>query len=59
MNEDENRISVLQNSSTPVNEPESTPALFKEDDSDGETAGPVITFGDDLDVPAFIRNRQE
>jgi len=60
MNEDENRISAFQNSSTPVNEPESTPTLFKEDNSDGETtAGPVITFGDDLDVPAFIRNRQE
>ena len=59
MNEEDNRISAFQESSTSVNEPESTPTLFKEDDSDGETAGPVITFGDDLDVPAFIRNRQE
>ena len=59
MKEEDNRISAFQESSTPVNEPESTPTLFKEDDSDGETAGPVITFGDDLDVPAFIRNRQE
>ena len=59
MNEEDNSISAFQESSTPVNEPESTPTLFKEDDSDGETAGPVITFGDDLDVPAFIRNRQE
>jgi hypothetical protein len=57
--EEDNHISAFQESSTPVNEPESTPTLFKEDDSDGETEGPVITFGDDLDVPAFIRNRQE
>jgi len=60
MNEEDNRISAFQESSTPVNEPESTPTLFKEDGSDGETTSePVITFGDDLDVPAFIRNRQE
>ena len=60
MNEDDNRISAFQDSPTPKNEPESNPSLFKDEDSKGETtAGPVITFGDDLDVPAFIRNRQE
>jgi len=60
MKEDDNRISAFQDSPTPKNEPESNPSLFKDEDSKGETtAGPVITFGDDLDVPAFIRNRQE
>jgi len=47
---------------TPVkmNESDKNPSLFKEDDTQEETTErPVITFGDDLDVPAFIRNRQE
>ena len=40
-------------------ESENNPNLFKNEDSNGESSDPVITFGDDLDVPAFIRNRQE
>jgi hypothetical protein len=43
-----------------MDESDNNPSLFKEDDTQEETTeGPVITFGDDLDVPAFIRNRQE
>jgi len=59
MNGEDNHISAFQDSCTPMNESEKNPSLFKEDDSNGETTtDPVITFGDDLDVPAFIRNRQ-
>ena len=33
--------------------------IRKDDDSKSDSSDPVITFGDDLDVPAFIRNRQD
>ena len=33
---------------------------MEDEDSKGDSsAEPVITFGEDMDVPAFIRNRQE
>ena len=58
-NENETRISA-QDAPVKMDESDNNPSLFKEDDTQEETtAGPVITFGDDLDVPAFIRNRQE
>jgi len=58
-NEKETHISA-QNTAVKMNESDNNPSLFKEDDMQEETTeGPVITFGDDLDVPAFIRNRQE
>ena len=35
-------------------------SMFEDEDANRDSSeGPVITFGDDLDVPAFIRNRQE
>ena len=35
-------------------------SMFEDEDSNGDSStGPLITFGDDLDVPAFIRNRKE
>ena len=41
-------------------ESKNNPNLIEDEDSKGDSStGPVITFGDDLDVPAFIRNRQE
>ncbi|MDP6571046.1 MAG: cell division protein FtsZ [Candidatus Marinimicrobia bacterium] len=61
---DDNRIPAFREAPTPmdsVNE-DPAPGLFeKEDDSTQESDGtePIITFGDDLDVPAFIRNRRE
>ncbi|MDP7464838.1 MAG: cell division protein FtsZ [Candidatus Marinimicrobia bacterium] len=59
-NENENHISA-QDTPVKMDESDNNPSLFKEDDTQEETTteGPVITFGDDLDVPAFIRNRQE
>ena len=36
------------------------PERIEDDDSCGDPSdSPVITFGEDLEVPAFIRNRQE
>lgn len=59
-NENENHISA-QDTPVKMDKTDNNPSLFKEDDTQEETTteGPVITFGDDLDVPAFIRNRQE
>ena len=59
-NENEYHISA-QDTPVKMDESDNNPSLFKEDDTQEETTtkGPVITFGDDLDVPAFIRNRQE
>ena len=31
----------------------------KENIDDSDSSEPIITFGDELDVPAFIRNRRE
>ena len=57
-NENEAQITT-QNTPVKIDESENNP-LFKEDDKQREeTEEPVITFGDDLDVPAFIRNRHE
>ena len=59
MTENETHIQA-QDSPVKMDESDNNPPLFKEDDTQEETTeGPVITFGDDLDVPAFIRNRQE
>ena len=33
--------------------------FFDNEDDNGVSSDSVITFGEDLDVPAFIRNRQE
>jgi len=58
-NENEAHLSA-QDTPIKMDESDNNPSLFKEDDNQEETTeGPVITFGDDLDVPAFIRNRQE
>jgi len=57
-NENEAQITT-QNTPVKIDESENNP-LFKEDGKQREeTEEPVITFGDDLDVPAFIRNRHE
>ena len=58
-NANEAHISA-QDTPVKMDESDNNPSLFKEDDTQEETTEePIITFGDDLDVPAFIRNRQE
>jgi cell division protein FtsZ len=59
----DDRIPAFRGGPQPSEDSENNPNLFKSEDSNGDSYGdssdPVITFGDDLDVPAFIRNRQE
>ena len=43
----------------PTDKQKSSTDLIEDDDSKSDSSDPVITFGDDLDVPAFIRNRQD
>ena len=50
--ESENNLNISQNTKEPTLFEENKENKIKEED-------PVITFGEDLDVPAFIRNRQD
>ena len=50
--ESANNLNISQNTEEPTLFEENKENEIKEDDS-------VITFGEDLDVPAFIRNRQD
>ena len=56
---DDDRIPAFRGPPQHSEESENNPNLFENDDTNGDSSDPVITFGDDLDVPAFIRNRQE
>ena len=56
---DDDRIPAFRGAPQLSEESENNPNLFENEDSNGDSSDPVITFGDDLDVPAFIRNRQE
>ena len=61
---EDNRIAAFREPPATMDQAEenSAPGLFdKEDEALEENDGtePIITFGDDLDVPAFIRNRRE
>ena len=43
-----------------IEENERTADSIEDDNSTGDSSDPVITFGgDELDVPAFIRNRRD
>ena len=56
---DDDRIPAFRGAPQLSEESENKPNLFENENSNGDSSDPVITFGDDLDVPAFIRNRQE
>ena len=60
-NMEDNRIPAFREAPSKADGSDSSPGLFDSGDKndDVSTDGPVITFGEDLDVPAFIRNRQE
>ena len=60
-NMEDNRIPAFREAPSNADGSDSSPGLFDSGDKndDVSTDGPVITFGEDLDVPAFIRNRQE
>ena len=58
---EDNRIPAFREAPSQSDGAESSPGFFDSDDKNDDVSsdGPVITFGEDLDVPAFIRNRQE
>jgi len=58
-NEREKRISLFNESSQPDDNINTTSETMDDTEENTDSADPIITFGDDLDVPAFIRNRQE
>ena len=58
---EDNRIPAFSEAPSQSDGAESSPGFFDSADKNDDVSsdGPVITFGEDLDVPAFIRNRQE
>ena len=58
---EDNRIPAFREAPSQSDGAESSPGFFDSGDKNDDVSsdGPVITFGEDLDVPAFIRNRQE
>ena len=59
-NNEDTRIPAFMDDPQHTDESKDNPIIFGDEDSNGDSSdGSVITFGDDLDVPAFIRKRQE
>ena len=58
---EDNRIPAFREAPSQSDGAESSPGFFDSADKNDDVSSdnPVITFGEDLDVPAFIRNRQE
>ena len=42
-----------------VENKEENPSIIKDENETGVSSDTVMTFGDELDVPAFIRNRKD
>ena len=56
---DDTRIPAFKEASEEVEKNEVPSGLFEDNNTEQDSSDPVITFGDKLDVPAFIRNRRE
>ena len=56
---EDTRIPAFRGALEEVEKNETTPDSFDDDNATGDCSDPVITFGDELDVPTFIRNRRE
>jgi len=56
---DDTRIPAFKEAPEEVKNNEGSSDLFEENNMEQDSSDPVITFGDQLDVPAFIRNRRE
>ena len=56
---EDDRIPAFRDAPQLSDDSENNPNLIENEESNGDSSDPVITFRDDLDVPAFIRNRQE
>jgi cell division protein FtsZ len=58
-NEGEKGMPLFTESPPLPNNPNVNPETVDDNETNTDPSDPIITFGDDLDVPAFIRNRQE
>ena len=59
-NNQDKRVPTFRDAPKPTDDSRNKPTIFEDETSNGDSSNsPVITFGDDLDVPAFIRNRQD
>ena len=56
---DDTRIPAFKEAPEEVEKNEDPSGLFEDNNTEKDSSDPVITFGDKLDVPAFIRNRRE
>ena len=56
---DDTRINAFKEAPEEVESNETSSGLFEDNNTEQDSSDPVITFGDKLDVPAFIRNRRE
>jgi len=56
---DDTRIPAFKEAPEEVERNEDPSGLFEDNNTEKDFSDPVITFGDKLDVPAFIRNRRE
>ena len=56
---DNTRIPAFKEAPEEVENNEAPSGLFEDNNTEQDSSDPVITFGDKLDVPAFIRNRRE
>ena len=56
---DDTRIPAFKEAPEEVEKNEAPSGLFEDNNTSQDSSDPMITFGDKLDVPAFIRNRRE
>ena len=57
--QEDTRIPAFREVQAEVENIEENPDLVEDDNASGDSSDPVISFGNELDVPAFIRNRRE
>ena len=53
------RLPAFKESPAEVDKNDNNSSLFEDDSATKDSSDSVMTFGDELDVPAFIRNRRE
>jgi len=56
---DDTRIPAFREPPMEVENKEENPGIIKDENETGVSSDTVMTFGDELDVPAFIRNRRK
>ena len=57
--QEDTRIPAFREIPVEVEKKQKTSDSLQDENVSGDSSEPVITFGDELEVPAFIRNRRE